>query len=77
MAPRPQKCPELAKNRQTSPQIFTFHADRDADICYIGNQPLYFNEMILSKAIGAKEVIATVVYITKWFPNHKSGPNWP
>ena len=57
MAPRPQKRPELAKKCLRSPQKLRFCPGSGPNRCLIGSQPLYSQEMTLSKAIRAQEGI--------------------
>ena len=74
--PTPQSCspttkgPELAKNYvQHHPQNVTLRSGRGPDRCYIGNQPLYFHWMTLSRVIRAQSRGNS--QITKWLPDHK------
>ena len=76
-APRQQKWPELAhksglnwpKRAQNHPQNITFRSGRGPDRCHIGNQPLYFHLIILSKVIMAQEGVPTS---QKSFPTTKA-----
>ena len=65
--PRPQIRPEFAKTtlRQNHLQNSTFRSVRGSNGCYMGNQPLYFDEMTLSKPIRAQDGGS---YITRWHP---------
>ena len=55
MAPRPQKRPTFAKIMSELAQKSTFCSDRGSDSCYIGNQPLYFQQTILGKVFRAQD----------------------
>ena len=62
VAPRPQTRPESGKklSSQIHPQNSTFRIVRGSDSCYIGYQPFYFHEMVLSKVVRAQEGFPTL-----------------
>ena len=56
-APRPQKWPNLATKHKNNPKDYTFYSSGGANSCYIGNQPLYIQCMILTKVFWTQEGI--------------------
>ena len=73
VAPQPQIRPELAKTmlNQNHSQNITFRSVRGFDRCYFCKQPLYFQEVILSKITRVQEEYHKSQ--SGSFPYHKNG----